>query len=56
MIFKWTYATQLWQEFDNNIAHTSVANGVSHARYWSLILKYVYEKEGIMVADNVRTT
>ena len=43
------YATQLWQEFGNSIANTNVVNGFSYARYWSLILKYVYEKERILV-------
>lgn len=33
--------------FGNNIGHTSVVNGVSCAGYWILILRYVYEKEGI---------
>lgn len=45
------YSTQLWQEFGNNIAHTSFANGVSCAYYWSLILRYVYGNEGTMVPN-----
>ena len=28
---------------------TNVTNGVSCARYWSLILKDAYEKEGILI-------
>ena len=43
------YATQLWQGFGNNIANISVVNGVSCAHYLSLILQFVYEKEGILV-------
>lgn len=35
------------------ISHTNVLNGVSCARYWSLILRDVYEKEGILVPSNV---
>lgn len=50
------YATQLWQEFGNSIANTNVVNGVSCARYWSLILKYVYEKGGILVPADQPTT
>lgn len=46
------YAIQLWQEFGNSIANTDVVNGVSYARYWSLILKSVYEKEDIMVPED----
>ena len=45
------YATQLWQDFGNSIAHTNVVNGVSFACYWSLILWYVSEKEGILHDD-----
>lgn len=43
------YATQLWEEFGTGISHTYVKNVVSCVRYWSLILKDVYEKEGILV-------
>lgn len=38
------YATQLWEEFGPSITHTNVENGVSCARYWSLILRDVYKK------------
>lgn len=47
------YANQLWKEFGNIIGHTSVVNGVSCAKYWNLILRHVYEKEGIMVPNDV---
>lgn len=43
------YVTQLWEEFGTEIIHTNVLNGVSCARYWSLILRDGYEKEGILV-------
>lgn len=33
----------------NSITNTSVVALVSCAHYWSLILKYVYEKEGIII-------
>lgn len=47
------YANQLWMEYGNSIGHNNVENGVSCAIYWSLILRYVYDKEGIMVPDYV---
>lgn len=31
-----------------------MVNGISCARYWSLILKFAYEKEGIDVPDDVQ--
>lgn len=43
------YVTQLWEEFEIGISHTNVTNGVWCARYWSLILREVYEKDGISV-------
>lgn len=43
------YATQLREEFYTGINHTSVTNRVSCARYWSLILRDVYEKQSILV-------
>lgn len=43
------YVIQLWEEFGNAITHTNLENGVSCARYQSLILKEVDEQEGILV-------
>lgn len=43
------YATQLWEEFSTAITHTNLANGVSYARYWSLISSKFMKKEGILV-------
>lgn len=43
------YTTQLWEEFVKSIDNTNVVCGISCARYWSLILKYAYEKKGIVV-------
>lgn len=43
------YATPLWEEFVKSISNTNVVNDISCARYWSLILQYAYEKEGIDV-------
>lgn len=50
------YATLLWWEFGNSIVNTNVVNGVSCACYWGLVLKYVYEKEGIKVLEDEPTT
>lgn len=50
------YATQLWEEFVKNIGNTNAVNGISYARYWSLILQYAYEKEGIVVSNDEQTT
>lgn len=47
------YVTQLKEEFGTSISHTNVLNGVSCARYWSLILQDVYEKEGISFSFDV---
>lgn len=49
------YATQLWKEFTKSLEHTSVVKGISCARYWSLILEKVYEKEGIKVPHGEET-
>lgn len=43
------YATQLLEEFSTAITHTNLANGVSYARYWSLISSKFIKKEGILV-------
>ena len=45
------YATQLWDEFVKSIGNTNVVDGISWACYWSLILQFVYEKEGIMFPE-----
>lgn len=47
------YATPLWEELVKSIGNTNMMNGILCARYWSLILQYVYEKEGIVVLDDV---
>lgn len=47
------YATQLCEEFATSISHTNVADGVSSARYWSLILQQVYKRDGILVPVDV---
>ena len=46
------YSTQLWKEFQKGIEQTNVVLGISCARYWSLILQYFYNKEGILVPNN----
>lgn len=46
------YETQLQNEFVKSVGNTNVVDGISCARYWSIILKFSYEKEGIMVLDN----
>ncbi|CAI9281020.1 unnamed protein product [Lactuca saligna] len=43
------YSTQLWKEFLKSIKNTNALHGISSARYWSLILQYFYENEGILV-------
>lgn len=43
------FSTQMWKEFLKSVENTNVVQGVSCARYWSLILRYKYEKEGIEV-------
>lgn len=47
------YVTQLWEEFSTSISHTNIMNGFSCARYWSLILRELYDKEGILVPFDV---
>lgn len=49
------YATQLWNKFVTSIGNMNVEDGVSYARYWSLILQYVYEKERILVLEGEET-
>lgn len=49
------YATQIWEEFLKSIGNTNVVDGISYARYLSLILQYVYEKEGIEVSNDEET-
>lgn len=43
------YATQVWKEFIKSLENICVVKGISCAQYWSPILQYVYEKEGIQV-------
>lgn len=38
-----------------SVGNTNVVNGILCARYWSLILQFTYEKEGILVLDNEET-
>ena len=45
------YATQLWKEFVKSLENTNSEKGISCARYWSLILEKVYDKEGIQVPE-----
>lgn len=47
------YASQIWKEYGNRFANINVVNGVSCAHYCSLILMYIYEKEGILVPIEV---
>ena len=41
----------MWKEFVKSLENTNVEKGISCARYWSLILEKVYEKEGIQVPE-----
>lgn len=43
------YATWIWEEFLKSVGNTNVVDGISCAQYWSLILQFVYKKEGIQV-------
>lgn len=43
------FSTQMWKELLKSVGNTIFVQGVSCARYWSLILQYKYEKEGIEV-------
>ncbi|CAI9261006.1 unnamed protein product [Lactuca saligna] len=46
----------MWRELLNSVENINVVNGILCARYWSLILKFSYQKEGIQVpADEVTT-
>ncbi|KAL7601073.1 hypothetical protein Lser_V15G24877 [Lactuca serriola] len=47
------YATQLWKEFVKSLENTNSVKGISCARYWSLILEKVYEKEAIPIMQDV---
>ncbi|KAL7604923.1 hypothetical protein Lser_V15G18161 [Lactuca serriola] len=47
------YATQLWKEFVKSLENTNSEKGISCARYWSLILEKVYEKEAIPAEADV---
>ncbi|KAL7602722.1 hypothetical protein Lser_V15G16687 [Lactuca serriola] len=47
------YATQLWKEFVKSLENTNSEKGISCARYWSLILEEVYEKEAITIVADV---
>ncbi|KAL7586161.1 hypothetical protein Lser_V15G40639 [Lactuca serriola] len=47
------YETQLWKEFVKSLENTNSEKGISCARYWSLILEKVYEKEAIPVVADV---
>lgn len=44
--------TQIWEDFVKIIGNTILVSGISCIRYWSLILQYAYEKEGILVPDD----
>lgn len=46
------YATQVQKDFIKSLENTNVVKGISCARYWSLVLQSVYEKEGIPVPAN----
>lgn len=37
------------KSFLKSVENTDAVDGVSCARYWSLILRYAYEKEGVLV-------
>lgn len=39
----------MWKEFQKSVENTNVVQRISWARYWSLILRYAYDKEGIQV-------
>ena len=43
------YATQMWKEFLKSMENTNAVDGIFYAMYWSLILRYSYEKEGVLV-------
>lgn len=49
------YATQLWNEFVKSVGNTNAVDSISYARYWSIILRFAYEKEGIAVLENEET-
>lgn len=46
------HSTQLWKEFQKGLELTNAVNGISCARYWSLILQHFYNKEGILVPND----
>lgn len=50
------YATQLQNEFVKSVVNTNAVDGISCARYQSLVLQYTYEKKCILVPDNEETT
>lgn len=50
------YTTQLLDEFVKSIGNTNVVHGISCARYWSLILQFANENEGILVPKGEPTT
>ncbi|KAL7615777.1 hypothetical protein Lser_V15G03371 [Lactuca serriola] len=39
----------MWKEFLKSVENTNVVQGMPCARYWCLIIRYAYEKEGIQV-------
>lgn len=49
------YASHLWEEFGTSISHTNLTNGVSSARFWSIILQEVYSEVNIRVPSDVKT-
>lgn len=49
------YASLLWEEFGNSISHSKLANGVSSARFWGLILREVYTQENVLFLTDVDT-
>lgn len=50
------YTTQLWEEFVKSIGNINAVNGISCARYWSMILQNAYEKEEIAIPDDEQKT
>lgn len=49
------YSIQLWKEFQKSVENSNVVQGIFCARYWSLILRYFYDKEGIQAFDEEET-
>lgn len=45
-----------WEEFVKSIGNMNEVNSISCACYWSLVLQYAYDKEGIAVPEEGWTT